>query len=193
MIRTTTRARLAATFGAAAFALSGLTVAATADSASAASCSDPVGTPGTISALSFGKRDWPLTGGLHMNTYNGSFSRNTGTASAVTHLYNSYWGMGYSGQTFLKLYNGCGDLIGVTAPKTYGVEAKAWFWNANERRESWSDTVPAAIANRVTRVEVVHNRVTGDWYQTYNQLRDVACGFWPMVSGGSTPCPLPRF
>lgn len=92
MIRTTTRPRLAALIGAAAFAVSGLTVAATAETASASCTTGPVGTPGSIPALSFGKRDWPLTGGLHMDTYNGSFSRNNGTASAVTHLYHSYWG-----------------------------------------------------------------------------------------------------
>lgn len=192
MTRNTKRARFAAALGATAFALSGVTVAATAESASASCSTGPVGTPGSIPALSFSKRDWPLTGGLHMNTYNGSVSRNNGTVTAVTHLYNSYWGMGYKGQVFVKLYNGCNDLIGVTLPKTYGVEAKSWFWNANERRESWSDQVPTVVANRVARVEVVHNRVTGSPYQTYNQLRDVACAFWPSVSGGTTECPFPR-
>lgn len=81
----------------------------------------------------------------------------------------------------------------MTTPNTYGVDAKSWWWNANERRESWSGNVPEVVANRVTRVEVVHNRVTGDWYQAYNQVRDIACTIWPKLPVGDKPCPFPRF
>ena len=162
-----------------------------APAASAASCSDPVGEPGNIEALPIAHRDWPLTGGLHMNTYSGSFNRNTGGAAATTHLYNSYWGMGYHGSTMVVMRNGCGDVIGVTTPATYGVDAKSWFWNANERREFWMRSVDPAIAVRTASVQVVHNRVTTSPADNYNRLRDQACQFWPVIDS-SRPCPLVR-
>lgn len=191
MITNLRRTRLASALGALVFATSGLALVAPASSASAECSTGPVGTPGSIPALSFSQRNWPLTGGLHMNTYNGFMSRNNGTVTATTHLYNSYWGMGYTGQVMVKMFNGCNDLIGVTKPKTYGVDAKTWFWNANERYESWAETMDPAIANRVARVEVVHNRVTTSPYEIYNRHRDTACAFWPMIDS-SRACPLPR-
>lgn len=154
-------------------------------------CNRIVGTPGQISSLKFDKRQWPLTGGLHMHTYNGNFGRNTGIVDGTTHLYNSYWGMGYHGQTMVLARNSCGELIGVTEPKTYGVDAKAWFWNANERRQHWTAKLPADIAQRTASVEVVHNRVSGPGdYKEYNRIRDLACA----IAGPFIPavCALPK-
>lgn len=161
--------------------------------ASAATCTEPVGTPGSIPALGFSKRDWPLTGGLHMETYNGAVNRNYGGVDATTHLYNSYWGMGYTGSVLVLLRNGCGDLIGVTEPRKWGVEAKAWFWNANERFEHWQSPMAVDITSRTASVQVVHNRSVSstDHIATYNYYRDIACKFWDAYQPG-VACKLPR-
>ncbi len=165
---------------------------ATSASASASLCTDPVGTPGSIPALGFSQRDWPLTGGLHMNTYNGAVNRNSGGVDATTHIYNSYWGMGYHGSVIVLLRNGCGDLIGVTQPQKWGVDAKSWFWNSNERREHWVSPMPVDVTMRTASTQVVHNRVTSpnDHIATYNYYRDIACKFWDVAM--SKACPLPR-
>lgn len=191
---TTVRTRIATTLAGTTLALTGLGVAAAAGAApaSAAGCNDPVGTPGSISALTFGKRDWPLTGGLHMDTYDGYFGRNNGVVDATTHLYNSYWGMGYTGSMMVTMRNTCGELIGVTTPAQWGVDAKSWFWNANERWEHSTRSVPTDVANRVASVQVIHNRVAGtDAKANYNYLRDIACQTWDKYKPG-VPCPLPR-
>ena len=140
-------------------------------------------------ALSFSQRNWPLTGGLHMST-TGSYGRDIGTVSGVTHLYNSYWGMGYTGSVTVLAYNSCGELIGVTPTKSWGVDAKSWFWNSNERREAWSVSMPAEIATRTATVQVVHNRVTGDALASYRIWRDRACTVFSTYYAG--PCLLPK-
>lgn len=191
---TSIRTRVATTLAGTTLALTGLGVAssALAAPASAAGCNDPVGTPGSIPSLSFAKRDWPLTGGLHMNTYNGNVGRNNGVVDATTHIYNSYWGMGYTGSMMVVLRNTCGELIGVTKPSQWGVDAKSWFWNSNERREHSSTTIPAAVANRVASAEVIHNRVAGtNAKDQYNYLRDLACATL-LDSKLVTICPFPR-
>ncbi len=191
---TTTRLKAAALSAAAATVLGlGLAVApaGTATASDAEWCNRVVGTVGSIPSLGFSKRDWPLTGGLHMSTYNGSFGRNSGVVDGTTHIYNSYWGMGYTGSVMLLARNSCGELIGVTKPQQWGVDAKTWFWNANERRAHWSTTLPVDVASRTASVEVVHDRVTGgDPFYRYNLARDQACRVW---AGLGKTCPLPRF
>ncbi len=154
-------------------------------------CSDPVpGAPGDVPALTFNQRNWPLTGGLHMNT-DGSINRNTGGVEGTTHIYNSYWALGYSGMVLVKLYNGCGDLIGVTPPHRYGVDAKGLFVKTNERTVAWSETIDPAIAARVNSAEVVHSRVTvdGDEFKSYRVVRDLACKYY---EAQMQPCKLPE-
>lgn len=155
------------------------------------SCNRVVGTVGSIPSLTFSKRTWPLTGGLHMDTYEGYFGRNNGVVDATTHLYNSYWGMGYTGQVLVVARNSCGELIGVTQPQSWGVDAKTWFWNANERWEHWNTGLPVDVASRTASVEVIHNRVTGDPFNRYRSLRDQACAVWDVYQPG-TICPLPK-
>ena len=158
----------------------------------ATQCGTPVGTPGYIQALSFHKRSWPLTGGLHMDSA-GTFDRNTGTVSAVVHLYNSYLATGYTGTTTILMRDKCGGLVGVTKPGKWGVEAKAWFWNANERRVVWTASIDPRLANRVASVEVVHDRfTTGENMKVaYNITREAACLYIrtqiPILPG----CPIP--
>lgn len=156
-------------------------------------CGAPVGTPGSITALSFGKRDWPLTGGLHMDTSNGRVDRNTGTVDATVHLYNSYWGMGYTGSVLMVLRDNCGGMIGVTKPGQWGVDAKAWFWNTNERRVHYTASVDKRIANRVASVEVIHNRETGgEAIKLYRQAREKACEKLPSIITDLVGCPIPE-
>ncbi|MDF1489607.1 hypothetical protein [Tessaracoccus caeni] len=164
---------------------------ATPATAAASSCSSQVGTPGNIYAKSFAKRDWALTGGLHMDT-RGTLDRNTGVVGATVHIYNSYWGTGYTGTVMLVLRDNCGGVIGVTEPKKWGVEAKAWFWNANERREHYSAQVAPEIASRVASVEVIHNRYSNDAHlrAAYNALRDIGCAKLENLLGGT--CPIPE-
>jgi hypothetical protein len=126
-----------------------------------------------------------------MDTHDGHVNRNAGGVDATTHLYNSYWGQGYSGQVTVLLRNRCGDLIGVTKPQQWGVDAKSWFWNANERSEHWEVEMPEEVTSRTTSVEIVHNRVTGDAYAQFNGWRDRACGVWTFYQPG-TPCPVPN-
>lgn len=138
--------------------------------------------------VNFNKRSWPLTGGLHMDTYEGTVDRSSGQVSATTHIYNSYWGMGYTGSTTVILRNSCGATIGVTQPAKWGVDAKTWFWSGNERYEHHSQSINSAITRRVASVQVVHNRVTGtaEYKARYNLIRDIACAAY-------TPaCLLPR-
>lgn len=132
--------------------------------------------------VNFNKRTWPVAGGLHMDTYDGKVSRSTGTVSGTTHLSNSYWGTGYHGALLVKLYNSCDELIGVTQPLKWGVDAKAWFWNRYERTEPHTQTLPSTITNRVARAEVQHYQVTGySWI--YQTLRGIACAvFQPACS-----------
>lgn len=138
-------------------------------------------------SVRFSKRSWPLTGGLHMDTYNGTVSRSSGLVSGTTHLYNSYWGMGYTGSTMVVLRNSCGEVIGVTQPARWGVDAKAWFWNGNERYEYHGQPISSTITRRVASAEVIHNRVTGtDYKARYNYLRDLACQVYQPA------CVLPR-
>lgn len=149
-------------------------------------CNRDLGT----SALKFRKRSWPLNGGLHMDTYNGTVGRTTGSVAATTHLYNSYWGTGYTGSTMIVLYNSCDEPIGVTTPQRWGVDAKAWFWNTNERYEWHSQQLPTTITRKAARVEVIHNRVSGgNDYTKYNKIRDAACSVVKPLFGGY--CPLP--
>ena len=175
--------------------LSALTVAvipvATASSASAAVCSDPVGTPGNMPALTTSRHDWPLTGGLHMHT-DVTVSRNTGGVDATTHTYNSYWGIGYTGGALVLMRNGCGDLIGVTQPVQFGVAAKGEFWSINDRHDFWQRPLPAEVAQRAASIEVVHSRTSNsrDMYDKYNEFRDAACRVWEATT--NTPCKLPR-
>lgn len=154
----------------------------------------PIGTPGSIPALSFSKRSWPLTGGLHMNT-SGAIDRNTGNVVAEVHLYNSYWAMGYTGGTMLVMKDRCGNPIWVTQPKQWGVDAKVWAWSMNERTEVYSVQVPDYIANRVASVAVTHSRVTSDtMINLYRGARSAACVYinvnFPLLGGW---CPLPMF
>ena len=142
-------------------------------------------------ALTFSKRSWPVTGRLHMDTYSGTIGRTNGSVAATTRIYNSYWGQGYTGSTMVILYNSCNEVIGVTPPLKWGVDAKAWFWNSNERIEPHLQTLPTDITRATARVEVVHSRVTGTDYKKYNIMRDAACQIWPIV-GGPIPCPLPK-
>ncbi len=175
----TIRTRFTTTIAGTTIALAGFGVAGAlaATPASAAGCNDPVGTPGSISSLSFAKRDWPLTGGLHMNTYDGYVGRNNGVVDGTTHIYNSYWGMGYTGSTMVILRNRCNEAIGVTKPAQWGVDAKSWFWNSNERREHFATTIPVDVANRVASAQVIHNRVAGsNAKDQYNYWRGVVCG-----------------
>ncbi|MBA4085252.1 hypothetical protein [Janibacter terrae] len=138
-------------------------------------------------SVSFSKRSWPLTGGLHMDTYNGTVSRSQGLVSGTTHLYNSYWGMGYTGSTMVVLRNSCGEVIGVTPPARWGVDAKTWFWNGNERYEYHGQPISSTITSRVASAEVIHNRVTGtDYKARYNTIRDLACQVFEPA------CILPR-
>ena len=162
-------------------------------STSSTACLDPVGTPGYIPALQFRERNWPLTGGLHMDT-SGSVNRNTGLVTAQVHLYNSYWGMGYTGGTLMVLYDKCGGTIGVTKPAQWGVDAKLWAWSMNERKALYSADVPVWIANRVASVRVINTRVTGDaMINLYREIRGIACGVLVKVPFMGGHCPLPEF
>jgi opacity protein-like surface antigen len=160
-------------------------------SASAAVCSDPVGTPGDIPALTVSRRDYPLTGGLYMQT-NATVSRNTGGVDATTHTFNTYWGIGYTGGALIVLRNGCGDLIGVTQPVQFGVAAKGEFWSINDRYDFWQKPLPAEVTQYAASAEIVHSRVSNsrDMYDKYNEFRDRACQVWDATVG--TPCKLPR-
>lgn len=162
---------------------------AVATSTSSASCNRVVGTPGSIDSLPLSQRNWPLTGGLHMST-TGNVARNSGVIDGRTHLYNSYWGMGYTGETVVLLRNSCRELIGVTDAQTWGVDAKAWFWNANERHMRWHAEVSPMIAQRVAYAEVVHNRVTGaDGAARQEEWRRAACLVWK-THVPFMPCPV---
>ncbi|NLE96629.1 MAG: hypothetical protein GX596_01385 [Propionibacterium sp.] len=143
--------------------------------------------------LSFQKRSWPLTGGLNMNT-NGRVTRNSGMVDATVHIYNSYWGTGYTGSVMLLLRDNCGGLIGVTEPARWGVEAKAWFWNANERHEHYVARVDQRITSRVASVEVIHNRYTTgeNMKASYNAARDIACINILKLINGTDICPIPQ-
>lgn len=163
----------------------GTTAGSTASSAAATS--DTCNRDRGAGTVPFSKRSWPLTGGLHMDTYNGTVNRSAGTVTSTNHIYNSYWGTGYTGSTMVVMRNSCGEVIGVTQPARWGVDAKAWFWNANERYEYDSQKVNSAITRRTASVEVIHNRVTGtDYKARYNSLRDLACQTYQPA------CTLPR-
>lgn len=155
----------------------------------ATDCNRDLGT----TALRYNKRSWPLTGGLHMDTYNGTVGRSNGSVAGTTHLYNSYWGTGYTGSTMVVLYNSCNEPIGVTTPLRWGVDAKAWFWNTNERYEWHQQHLSPTITKKAARAEVIHNRVTGgNDYTKYNIIRDAACQVLKATPFGLTTCPLPR-
>lgn len=115
-----------------------------------------------------------------MDTYNGTVAHNPGTVSATTHTYNSYWGTGYTGAVTVVLKNSCNEPIGVTTPAQWGVDAKTWFWNQNERREYHSDYLGPDITSRRASIEVIHNRVTGpNAAENYRRLRLIACTVFP--------------
>lgn len=121
-------------------------------------CGTPVGTPGAISALSFGKRNWPLSGGLHMDTQ-ATINRNNGAVSGTVHLYNSYWGMGYTGAVKVVLRDRCGNTIATTTSRQWNVDAKALPWGTSERWVAYNASVSPSVANRVASAEAVHTRV----------------------------------
>lgn len=143
--------------------------------------------------LAFHKRDWPLTGGLHMDT-KGTVNRSTGKVDATVHIYNSYYGTGYTGSMMMLLRDRCGTLIGVTQPDKWGVEAKLWFWNANERRELYVANIDQRITSRVASVEVIHNRYTTgeNMKAAYNVARDIACSNLLKFITGSDKCVIPE-
>ena len=120
-------------------------------------------------------------------------SRNVEVISGEpTRLYNSYWGMGYTGTTLVVMYNRCGDVIGVTQPESHGVEAKAWFWNANDRRIYWSQQFEPELTRRTRSIQIIHGRGSkGDFVDRYNYYRDIGCRFWDAL-GGPGSCRLPR-
>ena len=161
-------------------------------SASAAVCSDPVGTPGNIPALTVSRRDYPLTGGLYMDT-NATVSRNTGGVDATTHTFNTYWGIGYTGGVLVVLKNGCGDPIGVTEPVKFGVAAKSEFWAPHDRIDFWTKPMPAAIAQRAVTAEIVHVRAYNGrtLVDVYRGLRDSACYVLKTTGVNTGDCWLP--
>jgi hypothetical protein len=155
-------------------------------------CPDPDAQRNDLPALVGRQRDWPLTGGLHMDSTI-RVSRNVGLVNAEpTHIYNSYWGMGYHGDVMVILKNRCGDVIGVTRPESFGVEAKAWFWNKNQRHEYWQQSIDTAITKRTRSIQILHSRGgTGDLLTRYRQLRTTACKAWEYYMAGQK-CPLPE-
>lgn len=201
---TTTRTSSAARIGTRLVALTGATasIAALGLATSAPASARPAETASATSATAdcnrdvstantyFSQRTWPVTGGLHMQT-DGAVERGTGSVRAKTRLYNSYWGMGYTGATMITLYNSCDQVIAVTKPVTYGVDAKAWFWNNNDRTETHTQTFPKEVTRKTARVEVLHTRYTSDDRTKYNILRDAACQVWDAFPI-PLPCVLPK-
>jgi hypothetical protein len=163
--------------------------------ASAEECySGPVGTSGSIPALTFSQRNSPVSSGtgLHMTT-TGQVNRNDGGVSATTQTTNTYWGIGYTGGVLLVLKDGCNDPIGVTQPLKFGVAAKGEFWSIADRRDFWAQPMPDAITERAVSVEVVHARVANDrtMIDKYNEVQAIACNAWTQIKPGTT-CPFPR-
>lgn len=182
--------RLGLVIAAAASALA-LAVApgAAAAPAAAASCSDPVGTSPNMPALRITQRNWPLTGGLHMQT-DATVNRNFGGVSATTHTYNSYWGIGYTGGVLVILRNGCGDVIGVTEPVKFGVAAKSEFWAPHDRRDYWTRGMPQVVTERTASAEILHMRSSSDrsLADKYNEAAAEACRWWTLLPPSAGPC-----
>jgi len=185
--------RLGTAFAAVASALALAVLPGAVGAAASADCSTgPVGTAGSIPALTVSKRNWPLVEGLHMDT-TATVNRNAGGVAATTHTYNSYWGIGYTGGVLVVLKNGCGDPIGVTEPVKFGVAAKSEFWAPHDRIDFWTKPMPAAIAQRAVTAEIVHVRAYNGrtLVDVYRGLRDSACYVLKTTGVNTGDCWLP--
>jgi hypothetical protein len=184
--------RIGTAFAAVASALALAILPGAVGAAASANCSTgPVGTSGSIPALTVTQRNWPLVEGLHMQT-TATVNRNDGGVTATTRTYNSYWGIGYTGGVLVVLKNGCGDPIGVTEPVTFGVAAKAEFWAPHDRVDFWTKPMTDLITERAVSAEIVHVRAYNGrtLIDVYRSLRDSAC--YVLANTNVTQnCPLP--
>jgi hypothetical protein len=170
--------------------------------ANAASCTDcepgggtgdgggvPAPPPGLPALTGYERTDFGNSG-LHMETW-ARVSRNVGLVTGEpTHTWNTWYGVGYHGSVAVMLLDQNGDVIGITSPQTYGVEAKAWFWNLHDRRDFWSYQFDPVVTQRATSMRILHTSASRDNFLTdVRIIRDRACVVWGVVRPNQ-PCPL---
>ena len=150
----------------------------------------PAPPPPSLPALTAYERTDFGNSGLHMETW-ARVSRNVGLVTGEpTHTWNTWLGVGYHGSVSVLLLDQNGDVIGVTNPQTYGVEAKAWFWNLHDRRDFWSQSFDPVVTQRTTSMRILHTSATRDnFLNTLRTIRDRACIVWGVIQPGQA-CPL---
>lgn len=125
------------------------------------------------------------SGGLRMESTL-RVSRNGMVNAEPTHIWNTTKFRGYHGAVTVLLNDRCGNLIGVTEPRRYGVDGK-WV-GQHDRREPWFQDVGPEIATRTGSVTILHQRDSNSIDENYNRYRDYAC--WA-ISSVQPRCPLP--
>jgi hypothetical protein len=150
----------------------------------------PVPPPPSVPAITaYERTDFGNTG-LHMETW-ARVSRNVGLVTGEpTHTWNSWWGVGYHGSVAVELLDQNGDVIAITNPQTYGVDARAVFWTLSDRRDFWSQSFDPVVTQRATSVKILHTSATRDnFLNDVRAIRDRACVIWGVVRPGQA-CPL---
>ena len=125
------------------------------------------------------------SGGLRMES-TVRVSRGGVVSGEPTHIWNTTKFRGYHGAVTVLLNDRCGNLIGVTEPRRYGVDGK-WV-GQHDRREAWFQDVGPEIATRTGSVTILHQRDSNSVDQNYDRYRDYAC--WA-ISTIQPTCPLP--
>jgi hypothetical protein len=128
--------------------------------------------------------------GLHMETWARVSRANGLVTGEPTHTWNSYVAVGYHGSVAVELLDAGGNVIGITNPQTYGVDAKAWFWNLSDRRDFWSQQFDPIVTQNTASVKILHTSATRDnFLRDVRAIRDTACTLWAVTQPGR-PCPL---
>jgi hypothetical protein len=125
------------------------------------------------------------SGGLRMESWI-RVSRNGIVNAEPTHIWNTTKLRGYHGAVTVLLIDRCGNVIGVTAPRRFGVDGR--LVGQHDRREPWFQNVGPEIATRVGSVRILHQRDSNSVDQNYKRYRDYAC--WA-ISTVKPDCPLP--
>jgi hypothetical protein len=150
----------------------------------------PVPPPPTDTAITgYERTDFGSTG-LHMETWARVSRANGLVTGEPTHTWNTYVAVGYHGSVAVELLDAGGNVIGITNPQTYGVDAKAWFWNLSDRRDFWSQQFDPVVTQRAASVKILHTSATRDnFLRDVRAIRDTACTLWTVARPGQ-PCPL---
>ncbi|OJF14080.1 hypothetical protein BG844_11715 [Couchioplanes caeruleus subsp. caeruleus] len=120
-------------------------------------------------------------------------SRNVGKVSGEpTRIWSVAKPRGYHGSVVVVLHNKCGDVIGVTAPRRWGVDGKWVIGGTHDRRAYWEQDLGVEITSRATSMKIIHSRDSDSLVTTVLRYLKESCQIWDVTVTPLTgkPCPF---